>query len=74
MSGIEWRKSSYSNGSGGACVELAWRKSSYSNGSGGECIELAFAGAIRDSKNPGGPVITVSRSALESFVAAAKRR
>jgi len=74
MSGIEWRKSSYSNGSGGACVELGWKKSSHSNGSGGECIELAFAGAVRDSKNPEGPVLIVSRSALESFVAAAKRR
>ena len=31
-----WRKSSYSGGSGGDCVEVAsWRKSSYSGGSGG---------------------------------------
>jgi len=74
MSGIEWRKSSYSNGSGGTCVELGWKKSSHSNASGGTCVELAFAGAVRDSKNPEGPVLIVSRSALESFVAAAKRR
>jgi len=53
---------------------IEWRKSSYSNGSGGECIELTYAGAIRDSKNPDGPVLHVSRAALESFVNSAKRR
>ncbi|MGW1348068.1 DUF397 domain-containing protein [Streptomyces sp. NPDC002409] len=41
-----WRKSSYSNGSGGECLEVAeefarWRKSSHSNGSGGNCLEVA---------------------------------
>jgi hypothetical protein len=43
-----WRKSSYSNPDGGACVEVAdsfvgptWRKSSYSNQDGGECLEVA---------------------------------
>jgi hypothetical protein len=74
MSGVEWRKSSYSNGDGGACVELGWKKSSYSNASGGTCVELAYFGAVRDSKNPDGPVLVVSRAALESFVAAVKRR
>jgi hypothetical protein len=46
-----WRKSSYSNGSGGNCVEVAagflgaarWRKSSHSNGDGGDCVEVAEA-------------------------------
>ncbi|MEV5684404.1 DUF397 domain-containing protein [Streptomyces sp. NPDC052164] len=41
-----WRKSSYSNGDGGDCLEVAegfatWRKSSYSNGDGGNCLEVA---------------------------------
>ena len=42
-----WRKSSYSSGNGGACVEVAalngvmWRKSSYSSGNGGNCVEVA---------------------------------
>ncbi|WP_326677830.1 DUF397 domain-containing protein [Streptomyces sp. NBC_01237] len=41
-----WRRSSYSNGSGGDCLEVAegfatWRKSSYSNTSGGDCLEVA---------------------------------
>jgi hypothetical protein len=42
-------------------VGARWRKSSYSNGeSGAECVEVAFAGpaaALRDSKNPDGPVL-----------------
>lgn len=72
MSGIEWRKSSYSNTSGGTCVELGWRKSSHSNGSGGACVELAYAGAIRDSKNPDGPTIAVTQAALMAFVRSVK--
>ena len=46
-----------------------WRKSTRSGGNGGACVELANLGAIRDSKNPAGPVLRVSRSNL---VAAAK--
>ncbi|GAA2458038.1 DUF397 domain-containing protein [Actinomadura vinacea] len=40
---ITWRKSSYSGGEGGSCVEVAagWRKSSRSGGQGGQCIEVA---------------------------------
>ncbi|MEV0410386.1 DUF397 domain-containing protein [Streptomyces sp. NPDC050448] len=79
-----WRKSSYSNGTGGDCVEIAeafpgaarWRKSSYSNGSGGECVEVAdgLAGLVpvRDSKVEGGPVLVVSAAAWVPFVAAVK--
>jgi hypothetical protein len=41
---ITWRKSSYSTGNGGNCVEVGvWRKSSYSNVNGGECVEVAAA-------------------------------
>lgn len=49
----------------------AWRKSSYSNGNGGTCVELAHLGdgAVRDSKNPDGPVLDV---ALRPFLAAVK--
>ena len=67
---MRWRKSSYSSGQGGACVELAWRKSSYSSGQGGECVELAHSGAVRDSKNPG-PVLRVGD--LASFLREVKR-
>ncbi|MFI9049528.1 DUF397 domain-containing protein [Streptomyces sp. NPDC053427] len=55
LSAARWCKSTYSNGDGGNCIEVAkdfpgaarWCKSSYSNGSGGNCIEVAkdFPGA-----------------------------
>jgi hypothetical protein len=53
-----WHKSSYSNISGGNCVEVAlsWRKSSYSGGNGGDCVEVAETpGAVlmRDTKHRG---------------------
>ncbi|GAA4951774.1 hypothetical protein GCM10023224_40450 [Streptomonospora halophila] len=35
-----WTKSSYSNGTGANCVEVAWRKSTYSTG-GANCVEVA---------------------------------
>lgn len=82
LSTAVWRKSSYSNGTGGDCVEVAeafpgaalWRKSSYSNGSGGDCVEVAdgLVGIVpvRDSKVPHGPVLTVTAPAWTSFVSA----
>nr|WP_017579047.1 DUF397 domain-containing protein [Nocardiopsis valliformis] len=36
-----WRKSSYSGGGGGNCVEIGWHKSSYSGSGGGNCVEVA---------------------------------
>ena len=43
MSHGTWRKSSYSGGNGGQCVEAAtvWRKSTYSGSNGGDCVETA---------------------------------
>lgn len=82
LSTAVWRKSTYSNGDGGDCVEVAeafpgaalWRKSSHSNGSGGDCVEVAdgLAGIVpvRDSKVPHGPVLTVAAPAWTSFVTA----
>lgn len=63
-----WRKSSYSVGNG-QCVELAhlWRKSSHSVGNG-ECVEVSNLGAVRDSKNPSGPVLVFDQAALAAFV------
>ncbi|MFC5214435.1 DUF397 domain-containing protein [Streptomyces coerulescens] len=74
---LRWFKSSYSDGGGGDCVEVAyaWRKSSYSDSSGGACLEVApcpHASAtihIRDSKNPDGPNLTVSGKAWAAFIA-----
>lgn len=35
-----------------------WRKSSFSGSNGGNCVEVASGlRALRDSKNPGGPVL-----------------
>ncbi|MBB1254818.1 DUF397 domain-containing protein [Streptomyces sp. OF3] len=55
-----------------------WVKSSYSN-NGGTCVEWAprIASAtgtvpVRDSKNPGGPVLNVSAPAFSAFVTAVK--
>jgi hypothetical protein len=49
--------------------ELTWRKSSRSGSSGGSCVELAGAKdgvAIRDSKDPEGPVLLVPPAALRA--------
>ncbi|MFJ3598973.1 MULTISPECIES: DUF397 domain-containing protein [unclassified Streptomyces] len=47
-------------------------KSSYSSGNG-ECVEVARniprTVALRDSKHPGGPVVTVAPSAWDAFTA-----
>ncbi|WP_318203869.1 DUF397 domain-containing protein [Streptomyces sp. SCL15-4] len=79
-----WFKSSYSNGDGGDCVEVAgdfpgaalWRKSSYSNGDGGNCVEVAdnIPGLVpvRDSKLPGGPTLTLPATAWTPFITALK--
>ncbi|WP_445402982.1 DUF397 domain-containing protein [Streptomyces sp. LE64] len=55
-----------------------WFTSSYS-GQGGQCVEVAvnLAGVqgivpLRDSKNLGGPALTVSAPAFFSFVASVK--
>lgn len=56
---MTWRKSSFSGSNGGDCVEVAWCKSSFSGSNGGNCVEVASTlGALRDSKNPSGPVLT----------------
>ncbi|MFE6908223.1 DUF397 domain-containing protein [Streptomyces erythrochromogenes] len=75
--GVQWRKSSYSSTNGGECVECApldgatWRKASYSGSNGGECVEVAAQPcrvAVRDSKNPDGPVFMVGAAAFGAFV------
>lgn len=50
---------------------LGWRKSSYSSGGEGNCVELAMektAGAVRDSKNPDGPVISLPMRSFQAFL------
>ncbi|MEV6816374.1 DUF397 domain-containing protein [Micromonospora sp. NPDC051296] len=54
-----------------------WRKSTRSNSSGGECVEVAenLAGvvAVRDSKDPAGPVLAFDPAAWRSFLGFATR-
>jgi hypothetical protein len=46
-------------------TEATWRKSTYSGGEGGNCVELVGTlDAVRDSKNPDGPVLRVELGAL----------
>ena len=49
-----------------------WRKSSYSGNGGGDCVEVARSlpgvVAVRDSKNPDGPILTFSRDEWASFI------
>jgi Domain of unknown function (DUF397) len=55
---------------------VIWRKSSYSGSNGGGCVEIAdnLPGvvAVRDSKDPGGPVLAVTPDAWRAFTAAIK--
>lgn len=53
-----------------------WRKSSYSGNGGSDCVEVArnLPGvvAVRDSKNPSGPVLTVGSAEWCDFIAGVK--
>ncbi|GGV52435.1 hypothetical protein GCM10010277_49000 [Streptomyces longisporoflavus] len=56
FSNTTWRKSSYSNGSGGLCLEVA--------------DGLPGVVPVRDSKVPHGPALVVPASAWAPFIAA----
>ncbi|MGW0989133.1 DUF397 domain-containing protein [Streptomyces sp. NPDC002486] len=50
---------------------ILWRKSSYSGDQGGDCVEVAAIPAtvaIRDSKNPAGPILTLDPATFTTFV------
>jgi len=51
--GATWRKSTYSNGSGGNCVEVA---------------DLPNGLAVRDSRHPKGPILVFTREGWQAFV------
>ncbi|MFH9069596.1 DUF397 domain-containing protein [Streptomyces alboflavus] len=75
---LTWFKSSYSDGEGSNCVEVAldWRKSTYSDDEGANCVEVALGGPdavhIRDSKRAAGPHLNVSAPAWKAFISAGR--
>ncbi|MFD0276999.1 DUF397 domain-containing protein [Kitasatospora sp. NPDC127111] len=52
----QWRKSSYSGGNNGSCVE----------------VDDARPGRVRDSKDPHGPALAFSPDAWQAFVTAVR--
>ncbi|WP_446040887.1 DUF397 domain-containing protein [Streptomyces sp. SID1121] len=54
LSNVHWRKSSYSSGFGGECLEVS-----------GDFPGLV---PVRDSKSPGGPALTLTANAWAKFV------
>ena len=53
-----------------------WRKASRSSSNGGDCVEVArnLPGivVVRDSKNPGGPALTIEPAGWQDFIADVK--
>ncbi|MEU8755242.1 DUF397 domain-containing protein [Streptomyces chartreusis] len=78
LGSLAWRKSSRSGDQNGDCVEcattgsLTWSKSTHSSDQGGECLEIAQTPhttiAVRDSKNPAGPILTLDPAVFTTFV------
>jgi Domain of unknown function (DUF397) len=68
-----WFKSGYSLANGN-CAEARWRKATASTGNG-QCVEVGNAGyvQVRDSKDPGGPVLSFRPLEWEKFVRAQGR-
>lgn len=58
LSCAKWRKSTFSNGNGGNCVEVA--------------RNLPGIVAVRDSKNPDGPALVFPASQWRAFAASVK--
>ncbi len=54
---------------------MTWRKSSYSGGNGGDCVEVGrdrTRGAVRDTKDRAGAVLTFGQDAWQRFAATIK--
>ena len=58
LSNVTWRKSSYSGGNGGDCVEVA--------------VLADNSRAVRDSKDPEGPKLVFAPATWRAFTAAVK--
>ncbi|MFF0572324.1 DUF397 domain-containing protein [Streptomyces sp. NPDC004041] len=59
LAAATWRKSSFSDGGGGDCVEIA--------------DNIPHAVPVRDSKNPAGPALLIPAPAWAAFIEAIKR-
>ncbi len=59
LTGAPWRKSSYSGGNGGACVEVAVVPGSKEGSD--------YVITMRDSKDPDGPVLTFTPDEWKAF-------
>jgi hypothetical protein len=59
LTGAAWRKSSFSSGNGGACVEVA-----IVPGATGDHVRTV---ALRDSKDPAGPVLLLTAAEWRAF-------
>ena len=64
LTSAEWRTSSYSGGNGGQCIQVAAPASS-PGGPSRLC-------AVRDSKDPAGPVLVFGATQWRAFAAAIK--
>lgn len=67
-------------------INLPWRKSSFSGANGGDCVEVAELGitshrpehkrdathAVRDSRDPSGPVLYFTPGEWEAFLRGVK--
>jgi hypothetical protein len=56
-------------------TRIQWRKASYSTSGTNNCVEAGTAGrvvAVRDSKDPRGPVLAVAPDAWRAFTASIK--
>ncbi len=58
LTALTWRKSSYSNSDGGACIEI--------------CDEVAGLVPVRDSKDPQGPALVFPAESWAAFVSAVR--
>jgi hypothetical protein len=70
LSRAVWRISSYSNGSGGSCVEIATLRTSHPS-----LTDLAPGApriAVRDSKNRQGPALIFGAASWHTFVSRVK--
>lgn len=77
MESLTWLKSSKCDNSGPNCVEIAYQTSTKST-IGNESIEVGFCHCdgftahVRDSKDPGGPVLKYNKGEWTAFLEGVK--